>query len=489
MRPRCFGSMKHDSAQKRLFSGTQAKHDGRQARVVVPDVAVGMPSTTRSTVREQTGMAPEPPPNNTAFAECAAAERVPCPFDPTHDCKAHEVALHLRKCPSRKQARKKAQQPYVQLGINLSSHVNGPSSCHTRLTPLNTTEERSAYASQIGEEGLAELINKMRKVAELVSVDQPLRSSTFCPDYCKAHMDPTAEHEANIPMNLKHATQHASIIGNLQQLGLMDEPEKTTFVDLAAGKGFMSLMLVRATAACHVVLNDSGSFRLKADRVLRRMAKENTKQVHFLRCRVDLKDFSIGGARAALGDASGTRPGAETGQPTVCAPQDVVGIGKHLCGVATDWALRSLFNQRGFKLKGFCLAPCCHQRCQWDEYVGKDELIKLGLCQREVELLFWMGRWAFCGHEAVELPDNEQHKGLLSSEASQHQVGTRPCLEGSVVSRRDKVEAGRLSKVLLDYGRLAWIRSQKCRLLSSDLVSYVDTSTSGENRLLVVSLK
>lgn len=58
----------------------------------------------------------------------------------------------------------------------------------------------------------------------------------------------------------------------------------------------------------------------------------------------------------------------------------------------------------------------------------------------------------------------------------------------SALSRRDKVEAGLLSKVLLDYGRLAWIRSQECGLVSSELVSYVDTSTSGENRLLVVAL-
>ena len=154
----------------------------------------------------------------------------------------------------------------------------------------------------------------------------------------------------------------------------------------------MSLMLVRATSACNVILNDNGTFRLKADRVLRRMAKENTKHVNFLRCRVDLKDFSIGGAVAALGNASEDSSGAEQGKPSSpCVPQDVVGIGKHLCGVATDWALRSLFSQSGFVLKGFCLAPCCHQRCQWDEYVGKEELVRLGLCQREIELMFWMG--------------------------------------------------------------------------------------------------
>lgn len=262
-------------------------------------------------------------------------------------------------------------------------------------------------------------------------MDQPLRSSILCPDYCKAQMDPVTEHEANVPMNLKHATQHASIIGNLERLGtllfpvswlkliqyickhclsltfhqsavrragLLHDPKNSTFVDVGAGKGFMSLMLVRATPACSVILNDNGTFRLKADRVLRRMAKEKAKRVNFLRCRVDLKDFSIGGAVAALGETCSTRPGADQTRPgSLHVPQAVVGVGKHLCGVATDWALRSLFNQRGFVLKGFCLAPCCHQRCQWDEYVGKHELTKLGLCQREIELMFWMGSTSpFC---------------------------------------------------------------------------------------------
>lgn len=174
--------------------------------------------------------------------------------------------------------------------------------------------------------------------------------------------------------------------------GLMEDPEQTTFVDLGAGKGFMSLMLVRATPARNLILNDNRTFRLKADRILRRMAKEKTKHVHFLRCRADLKDFSIGGALAELQDmASKTQSVTPQEFDRVYVPKQVVGIGKHLCGVATDWALKSLFNQSGFVLKGFCLAPCCHQRCQWDEYVGQDELMKLGLRQREVELMFWMG--------------------------------------------------------------------------------------------------
>lgn len=53
-----------------------------------------------------------------------------------------------------------------------------------------------------------------------INMSKPLRVSTFCPESCRSQLDPVAEHQANIPMNPKHATQHASIIGNLEQLGV-----------------------------------------------------------------------------------------------------------------------------------------------------------------------------------------------------------------------------------------------------------------------------
>lgn len=53
-----------------------------------------------------------------------------------------------------------------------------------------------------------------------INISKPLKVSAFCPDSCRSQLDPVAEHQASIPMNPKHATQHASIIGNLEQLGV-----------------------------------------------------------------------------------------------------------------------------------------------------------------------------------------------------------------------------------------------------------------------------
>ena len=50
--------------------------------------------------------------------------------------------------------------------------------------------------------------------------------------------------------------------------------------------------------------------------------------------------------------------------------QPLVALSKHLCGCATDLALRCLANS-GLPVKGLCIACCCHHRCEWNSYVAK----------------------------------------------------------------------------------------------------------------------
>ena len=45
-------------------------------------------------------------------------------------------------------------------------------------------------------------------------------------------------------------------------------------------------------------------------------------------------------------------------------------LSKHLCGCATDLALRCLANS-GLPVNGLSIACCCHHRCEWNSYVAK----------------------------------------------------------------------------------------------------------------------
>ena len=60
-------------------------------------------------------------------------------------------------------------------------------------------------------------------------------------------------------------------------------------------------------------------------------------------------------------------------------PERLVACAKHLCGGATDIALRSLKAARAIGVT-ICVATCCHHRCDAESYVNKSFLESLGLC-------------------------------------------------------------------------------------------------------------
>jgi Methyltransferase TRM13 len=58
----------------------------------------------------------------------------------------------------------------------------------------------------------------------------------------------------------------ASIVGHMRRRGLLDGAARTAYLEFGAGAGYLSNMLAACCDARSLVLIDSGSFRLKADR-------------------------------------------------------------------------------------------------------------------------------------------------------------------------------------------------------------------------------
>lgn len=83
----------------------------------------------------------------------------------------------------------------------------------------------------------------------------------------------------------------------------------------------------------------------------------------------------------------------------------LVGVGKHLCGAATDMALRSIVSAMqggmaggcGPNVHGIAIALCCHHACSWEELAGRDFLSHLGFSAHHFHLLSHMTSWAVCG--------------------------------------------------------------------------------------------
>lgn len=79
-----------------------------------------------------------------------------------------------------------------------------------------------------------------------------------------------------------------------------------------------------------------------------------------------------------------------------------VAIGKHLCGAATDFTLRSCARElqrrrrsgeqvpAGGGVRGLAVATCCHHRCCWQHFVAQEEMLQLGFSPQEFEVIAWM---------------------------------------------------------------------------------------------------
>lgn len=89
----------------------------------------------------------------------------------------------------------------------------------------------------------------------------------------------------------------------------------------------------------------------------------------------------------------------------------VVGIGKHLCGAATDFALRSIVSALhsdvsgrglGMRVCGLGVALCCHHRCSWEQLAGRDFLAELGFSAQDFHLISHMTSWAVCGQRPAK---------------------------------------------------------------------------------------
>lgn len=94
----------------------------------------------------------------------------------------------------------------------------------------------------------------------------------------------------------------------------------------------------------------------------------------------------------------------------------IVGVAKHLCGAATDLALRCLVHTHhagskvsgcgphqesgvsdGTMIHGIAIALCCYHRCLWSELAGREFLEQLGFMAEEFHLISHMTSWAVCG--------------------------------------------------------------------------------------------
>lgn len=397
-------------------------------------------------------------------------DRMLCPYDPKHTCSKRRLQRHLKACA----ARPKPMPEYHAKGLN-SGDDEGK-------TGVVTTTARTI--NDIPDECLAALVKRVNAVFEQLA---PLPAEHL------AH-PAVREDEAEVGAAARrHLTQNSSLVRHMEAAGLSAKP--AIFVEFGSGRGQLTYWLTKALdreeegdsigKRSEFVLVDRGSQRHKMDNKLKNEFQDN--ELSTTRIRIDIADLAL--ANVPCVKSAATAAGDEERQ------SPVVALSKHLCGCATDLALRCLANAGG-PVDGLCVACCCHHRCEWVSYVAKEFLTDE--CGFDPDDFFWLTRmttWATCGSgrprkrqdskTAEEGSEPAIHNTEDASPKEQEVAGNRYARLG-LDDASYRAEIGWRVKRILDEGRVRYAKGV-LGLKRARLVHYCPKDVSPENVLLIAS--
>ncbi|XP_074858301.1 tRNA:m(4)X modification enzyme TRM13 homolog isoform X2 [Carettochelys insculpta] len=411
-------------------------------------------------------------------------KRIPCPLDPKHTVYEDQLQKHLKKCNSREKPKPTYFVQDINAGLNNTAEVL----------------EEELPISSLSKEELEDLIRKLKKASN--GIEPVLKDQTLS----HQALQEALHNPKNGESAFKHLKQQASILGNMEKLHLL-EPGRC-FIEFGAGRGKLSHWVniaLQDAENVHFLLVERATTRFKVD------GKHRKRNCVFERLQVDIQHLCLNKI-----------PFLEIEK------LPVVGIGKHLCGAATDLALRCLietytprydetneepspkrfkndktdiaFNNSTDKrsgksisenwkpVTGIVIALCCHHRCQWKHYVGQDFFRTVGLGPVEFNYFQRMTSWATCGMQETitEASTTDAKSKDNNSDTEEHdQVPNRiECSSDSLqglLTVEERKQIGRLCKLLIDHGRIRYLQQ---RGYSAELQYYTDCTVSLENVLL-----
>ncbi|XP_055902564.1 tRNA:m(4)X modification enzyme TRM13 homolog [Eupeodes corollae] len=357
--------------------------------------------------------------------------RIPCPLDSKHSVYKKNLRKHLKICNARPLEN---VPPYIVRGVNCGDdgESESPSSACPKL-------------NEVPSEKLKAIIDKVKELFTNY-VDGQIIEMKHSHDVLKAEL---ANEEYGFETR-KHLIQTSSLLGCLDDSGFFKK--STSFIEFGAGKGHLSYWLAQALAGnenSKVILIDRMSHRHKKDNKI-----EDRNVVH--RIRADIADFKMSGLDL-LKDS-----------------EIIVAVSKHLCGAATDLTIRCILQDETQKTEAILIALCCHHRCEWRPFVGKEFFLENGLGPEEFALITKMASWAICGTGF-----SRERRKLIDEEPLNEDTN----VDDVAVKEREQI--GLQCKRVLDYSRVVYLRKNG---FDTSLRSYVAKDVTLEN-ICIVALR
>ncbi|XP_053994210.1 tRNA:m(4)X modification enzyme TRM13 homolog [Hylaeus volcanicus] len=360
-------------------------------------------------------------------------KRMKCPLDPKHTCYKSRLAKHLKVCNAKRIL--DSQPLFIVKGINVDKTCEAPQ--HVPLRELNQLLIDTVINK--AEEAYGKLPQFPKAVLEHNILKDKINDES-CGKAVKRHL-----------------LQASSLLSHLEHAGLVKDD--TCFIEFGAGKGkltyWLGQMIKHKKNSC-ILLVDRSSHRHKSDNKL----KNEQSPLVIKRIRADIADLK-------LNDITEIKKFDRK-----------VGIAKHLCGSATDLTINCLVkamqSEHKCNITGLVIAFCCHHRCEYASYVGKQYLEQCRFTADEFTILCSIASWATCG--------STLNKTAASQESQNDFDNARIGAKNLTSSERERI--GQKVKSLLNWGRLKFLESIG---FQSKLIYYTTTDVSLENMCIVAT--
>lgn len=233
----------------------------------------------------------------------------------------------------------------------------------------------------------------------------------------------------------KHLLQTSSIIGIMKDQDFLKA--NTCYIEYGAGKAALTFWLASAIKTLEnakVLVVDRASHRHKKDNQIR--DRDLVERI-----RADIADLDLKGLKIPS------------------KYESLVGVSKHLCGAATDLTLKCMVqgNLNNVKSTNFIICVCCHHRCSWSTFVGKEWFILNGIDKKVFNIMIKIVSWCTCG-------DGLNRDKIRTNEKESE--------------RKEKEQIGWKCKRLIDHARLKYMNDNN---YDSKLSFYAEKSTTLEN--------
>ncbi|GFZ04478.1 methyltransferase [Actinidia rufa] len=371
---------------------------------------------------------------------------------------------HVRRCPLLKHVQSLSTQPFYQKGIHAGTDDDDDDD--------DDDDEEEEEEEEENKDETKSNLDKIQAVHSSICTD--IQDSYKIPQACDVWIN--REVDGKLPFQEKHVLQQASILGNLEEFGVLKnsgehisrdnyDSSVPAVIEFGAGRGYLTQMLADCYGIKKVFLVERKSYKLKADRSLRQ--KES---LILERLRIDIEDLNLNAVESLQGIP-------------------YLAIGKHLCGPATDMSLRCCLGKKcpqgqvarvntDSNLRGLAIATCCHHLCQWTHYINKSYLSNLGITKDIFHAITWFTSWA------VDADHSSDLSGGVHGASDLQFIGLEDCgkdgcgVEDIFRDMRavERALLGFMCKDIIDMGRLMWIKKKWPRSSACQVCAIQDLS-------------